>query len=58
MRKFECVNKYEYEADPHHADYREITAKTRNGAKYLFSRITKCSYENVLCRKEKGFPQW
>lgn len=56
--KFECVNKEQYESDPHHADYRKIEAKTRNGAKFLYSKLTNTPYDQVLCKTEKGHAQW
>ncbi len=58
MKTFECVDKKQHEADPHHADYREIKAGSPNKARHIYSAYTGTPYKNVLCRTKKGYPQW
>ena len=58
MKVFECVNKGEYETDPHQANYENIEAENRNQAKYIYAKRNYCSYIEVLCRTQKGYPQW
>ena len=36
----------------------KIEAKTRNGAKFLYSKKTDTPYNEIFCKTEKGYPQW
>ncbi len=59
MINFECVDKGQYEIDSIHADFRTITAKNSGSAKSQYIKLSPdTKYVDVLCRTEKGYPQW
>ena len=59
MKRFECVDKGQYEIDSRHADFRTIEAENANIAKSKYCKLSPdTKYVHVLCKTEKGYPQW
>jgi len=59
VKTYECVDKHQYEADRYHAEYMRIEAVSPAEAKMKYCRNNKgTEYIDVLCRTEKGYPQW
>lgn len=53
--EYVCVDKLQKDADPHHANWMDIEAKSVNEAKSKYCKKSGTNYLNVICVPKSKF---
>lgn len=53
--EYVCVDKLQKESDPHHANWMDIQAKSKNEAKTIYSKQSGTKYIDAVCVLKSKF---